>query len=135
MSRVICDESRCVGCMTCVISCMDKHYAAGEVDAVPHRGYKKVRLPSGLMQNFTDSCRHCGGAPCARACPVGAISKNEAGIVLADREKCVGCRSCERACPFGVPRYNAGKMVKCDLCSGDEPACVASCPREALKLI
>jgi anaerobic dimethyl sulfoxide reductase subunit B (iron-sulfur subunit) len=43
------------------------------------------------------------------------------------------------ACPFGAPAYDqaAGIMTKCDLCatridSGLLPACVATCPTEAL---
>jgi Fe-S-cluster-containing dehydrogenase component len=42
-------------------------------------------------------------------------------------------------CPFGVPQFGAeGKMQKCDLCvdlvtQGKEPACVATCPAEALR--
>jgi Fe-S-cluster-containing dehydrogenase component len=43
------------------------------------------------------------------------------------------------ACPFGVPQFGAdGRMQKCDLCvdlvtQGKEPACVATCPAEALR--
>ena len=135
MSRVICDKSRCIGCLTCVISCLDHHYGAEETDAIPPRGYARETLPSGLMQYFTESCRHCGDAPCAQACPVGAIVKRENGLVAVDQEACIGCRACARACPFGVPRFNkAGKMVKCDGCGGKKPACVHSCPRHALSV-
>jgi Fe-S-cluster-containing dehydrogenase component len=72
-------------------------------------------------------------------CPVGAISKREEdGIVIVDRDKCIGCHSCETACPYGAPQYGLdGKMQKCNLCvdriaEGKDPACVAVCPGEAL---
>lgn len=133
MSRVVCDNSRCVGCLACVVTCMDHHYAGEEADAVPMRLYSKKKLPSGLMQYFTVSCYHCNNAPCVKACPVGAITKREDGLVMVDQEVCVGCRRCGSACPFHIPRYNArGKMVKCDRCGGETPACVKVCPRGAL---
>lgn len=135
MSRVVCKKDRCIGCLTCVISCMDHHYAAEEIRAVPMRLYRKETLPSGLTQYFTDSCRHCGDAPCVRACPTGAIVKRETGLVTVERTRCIGCRSCADACLFGVPRYDVdGKMVKCDGCGGKKsPACVEACPRGALR--
>jgi hypothetical protein len=46
------------------------------------------------------------------------------------------------ACPFGVPKFEwtkalAPKIVKCEFCidrlkAGQEPACTATCPREAV---
>lgn len=39
--------------------------------------------------------------PCKRSCPVGAISKDEDGIVSIDDEKCIHCGTCIRNCPFG----------------------------------
>ena len=136
MNGVICDRSRCTGCLTCVVSCLDHHYEAWEEDAVPMRLHRKEVLPSGLAQNFTDSCRHCGGAPCAAACPVQAIRVGEDGLVTVNQAVCIGCRKCAKACPFQIPRYNrAGKLVKCDRCAGKGmPACVRNCPRGALSL-
>jgi electron transport protein HydN len=79
--------------------------------------------------------------------------------VVINPKKCIGCKNCVMACPFGaiailgasqvdqvveifgcagVPKENgAVKFVhKCDLCIGrDKPACVATCPNEALRLV
>jgi Fe-S-cluster-containing dehydrogenase component len=82
-------------------------------------------------------CHHCEDAPCAKACPTGAIQKKENGIVTVDPKKCIGCHECLWACPYGVPQFNdQGKMTKCSLCAerveeGLEPACVRACPAEA----
>jgi len=40
--------------------------------------------------------------PCEAACPVGAIKKNEDGIVNVDYKKCISCGKCTRSCPFGA---------------------------------
>ena len=133
--RVICDDSRCIGCLACVVACMDRHYDVTDVDAVAPRIHRKTVLPSGFEQYLTDSCRHCEPAACMAACPTGALRRDEHGFVVVDRQACVGCGACARACPYQVPRKDAaGKMVKCDGCGGSTPACVAICPMKALTL-
>ena len=89
-------------------------------------------------------CMHCKEPDCMSACPVGAYSKREDGPVLYNQDVCIGCRYCMNACPFGVPHFDYDKGLidgafidKCTMCTqridnGLEPACVATCPTEAL---
>jgi len=59
----------------------------------------------------------------------------ETGLVMHDKEKCMGCWTCVMVCPYGALRMDvSGKVVaKCDLCMNqDTPACVANCPNAAL---
>jgi anaerobic dimethyl sulfoxide reductase subunit B (iron-sulfur subunit) len=95
--------------------------------------------PLVVNRTLSISCLHCGDPACEMVCPTGAIAKRvDDGIVTVDQNKCIGCRSCFLACPFGVPQFGMnGKMQKCDFCvdrlmEGKEPACVATCPSEAL---
>ena len=45
-------------------------------------------------------------APCVKACPVGAMYKDENGITMHDAKKCIGCKTCMLADPYGVISYN-----------------------------
>jgi formate dehydrogenase iron-sulfur subunit len=85
-------------------------------------------------------CMHCEDAGCMKICPAaGALFRTEAGAVVVDRDKCIGCKLCVNACPFDVPRFDAeNKMTKCHQCSDRisadmQPACVKTCPTGALK--
>lgn len=40
--------------------------------------------------------------PCEEACPVNAITKDEAGKEHIDTEKCISCGKCLASCPFGA---------------------------------
>jgi Fe-S-cluster-containing dehydrogenase component len=87
-------------------------------------------------------CMHCDRPACLSACIVGAISKDATGAVTWDTDMCIGCRYCMVACPFQIPAFEYGKALhpeirKCDFCidrqrAGQLPACVETCPVEAL---
>ncbi len=131
MSRIVSDSEKCVGCLACVVTCMDHHYAGDDPNAVSCRKYRPFDLKRGLTIYLTESCRHCSDAPCIDACPTGAITRDEAGVTHVDRGVCVDCRCCFNACPFGLPVFDAeGKSVRCDLCL----SCVRICANGALTL-
>jgi len=86
-------------------------------------------------------CNHCADSPCTQVCPVGATFRTIDGVVLIDKEYCVGCRYCIQACPYGCryldPRSHTAD--KCTLCyhrltKGLKTACVEVCATGARQI-
>ncbi|MEM3703318.1 MAG: 4Fe-4S dicluster domain-containing protein [Candidatus Bathyarchaeia archaeon] len=84
-------------------------------------------------------CMHCSKPPCLDACPTKAIYKEADGIVLVNRDLCIGCKMCVEVCPFRVIQFNLQDNIveKCTLCvhrvrEGLKPSCVLACPTKAL---
>ena len=80
-------------------------------------------------------CNHCETPPCTQVCPVGATYKTDDGVVLVDKEWCIGCGYCIMACPYGARYFHPTDHVadKCTFCyhritKGLETACVNACP-------
>ena len=135
----------CYGCLGCVVACAYENLGLPE-DA-PLR--QNVLLASRLTVEAAGEyavplrCMQCADAPCMTVCPTGGLHRPDPnGPVLTDTRKCIGCKSCVLACPVGVLSLDIhGKMVqKCDMCvrrlgEGREPACVESCPMDALELV
>jgi formate dehydrogenase iron-sulfur subunit len=139
------DATRCIDCRACMVACSVENNIAMNKTRIWVAG-------EGLMGQYPDlkratmvyHCMHCNHPDCLSACPVGAYTKRLDGPVEYDGDKCIGCRYCMNACPFGVPHFDYDKGIiegafidKCTFCpqrvdNGLEPACVATCPTDAL---
>ena len=91
---------------------------------------------------LADNCKHCLEPGCVSVCPSGALWKRSDGPVLYDLDRCIGCGYCEMACPWGIPNFDEEihSIRKCTMCfdridQGLEPACVATCPTDALQFM
>ena len=140
------DQTRCTGCYTCIIACKDWHdIPAGPANWIKVTATEKGKFPNLSLSYLFSACLHCADPTCAKACPVSAITKREDdGIVVVDREVCIGgeeCKfACRKACPYDVPQFGAepgAKMQKCDLClerwvENRKPLCVEACLMRAL---
>ncbi|MBE0480493.1 MAG: 4Fe-4S dicluster domain-containing protein [Dehalococcoidia bacterium] len=139
------DQTRCTGCYTCVVACKDWHdVPAGPASWRRIETTEEGTYPDVFVSFMAYSCFHCESPACVPACPAGAITKRaDDGIVVVDREKCLGkdrCDLCLQACVYKAPQFGAeqnAKMQKCDLCldrlqEGKKPICVAGCPTRAL---
>lgn len=139
------DQTRCTGCDACAVACKDWHdVPPGPANWLSISPIEKGRFPNPYLAFMLNHCYHCAAAPCVAACPAGAISKRKKdGVVVVDREKCLGKDSCGgmclTACPYQAPQFGAednAKMQMCDFCleewaQGKKPICVRSCPARA----
>jgi carbon-monoxide dehydrogenase iron sulfur subunit len=133
------DIDRCIECFSCEVACKQEHNLPAGLRLL--RVLRLERLNKGRVERISgpSACMHCFDAPCVSSCPSKALGRNEDGIVLVKRSRCIGCKMCLIACPFGAPQFdNEGVMIKCDLCvnrlrQGEKPACVSACTVEALK--
>lgn len=135
---MVVDLRRCTGCHACSVSCKTEH-------DVPLGGFRtRVRYleqPGQQQISFLPLlCMHCQDAPCLNACPTAAISRLEDGHVVINQDKCNGNKACMTACPYGAIYIEpqTGKADKCDMCTHRtsldlEPACVTSCPTQAIR--
>ncbi len=145
------DTTRCIGCRTCQGACKVANNLPK--DEIPASVLSATSLTVIDMHNISPSparpvvkpvklqCMHCQDPACVSVCPVGALYKKENGCVGYDAFKCIGCRYCMTACPFGIPKYDWNspnpKINKCaQSCMTEgkrnQPACVQSCPQQAL---
>jgi len=134
------NENNCIACRACEAGCkqeFDLPYGIRRRRVILR---EERKYPSPKARYISTACYHCEEPACAKACPVGAYTKEkEFGVVLLDRKKCIGCKRCQAACPYGAPQFDEAKkkMDKCTLCihrlkEGLPPACVRTCMGYAL---
>jgi tetrathionate reductase subunit B len=136
---MVTDTRLCVACHACTVACntewtVPAGYARTRVRTTPVTGTFPT-LASGI---YVAQCNQCDHPPCVSACPSGATSQLDNGVVQIDRNVCIGCGFCVEACPYDARYINPDtkKVDKCDFClsrveRGQEPACVATCTTHA----
>ncbi|MDR3176551.1 MAG: 4Fe-4S dicluster domain-containing protein [Desulfovibrio sp.] len=157
---VLHDSARCIGCRKCEAGCRARHADLlpepdkpfDDLSVLEKKRRTDYRCYT-VVNKYTVKgretpvfrkiqCNHCLEPACVSACFVKALTKTEQGPVVYNPGLCVGCRYCMVACPFYIPAYDYGGVLnplvyKCDMCApfiakGELPACVESCPKEAL---
>jgi len=136
--KFLCDTKRCIECNGCVTACKNENDDALEWGIQRRR---VVTLNDGEPgeNSISVACMHCTDAPCMAVCPADCFVHTEDGIVLHNKDLCIGCGYCLFACPFGAPQFpkqtafgERGKMDKCTFCAGG-PETEAGSEEERLK--
>ena len=124
--RFLCDVERCIDCNACVTACKNENEVPWGVNR-----RRVVTMNEGVPgeKSISVACMHCTDAPCIAVCPVSCIYQQPDGIVLHNKDVCIGCGYCFYACPFGAPQFPQtsafgvrGKMDKCTFCAGGPEA-------------
>lgn len=133
---------RCIGCNACTIACKSFYQLEPSINRRFVRQVDEKLTGTAKRCYISTACNHCDEPACAKACPTGAYTKLDNGIVKHNQNRCIGCQMCATACPYGVPQFDTvkKKMDKCSMCydrleQGENPICVASCPMEAISII
>ena len=113
------DLRKCVGCTSCQVSCKMENatpigHFRSKVDFADTGEYPKAK-----RYFFPKICNQCDEPPCILPCPVkgpgkGATYKREDGVVMVDRDLCIGCGRCAGACPYGARFLHPHIPVKND---------------------
>ncbi len=156
ISTKLIDTSKCMGCRGCQVAC--KQWNRLPAEQTTFTGYYEnpVRYTANTWTRLIfrehenangdlkwyfskQGCMHCTEAACEKVCPSGAISHNQAGAVVIDTRKCIGCNYCVASCTFHVMAFDQKEnvSVKCTLCTdrqavGLTPACAKTCPTGAI---
>lgn len=130
MKRIQIDAENCSGCRFCEMICSFHH----EAKFSPSPSRVRVIKEDKYGLDYPVFCHQCKPCPSVDACPTGALTKSELGVIQVDGSVCNGCGACVDACIFDAVHLDeSSKPLVCDLCGG-EPLCVKRCPTGALTL-
>ncbi len=122
--KFLCDTKRCIECNGCVTACKNENDDALE-GGIQRRRVVTLNDGEPGENSISVACMHCTDAPCMAVCPADCFEHTEDGIVLHNKDLCIGCGYCLFACPFGAPQFpkqtafgERGKMDKCTFCAG-----------------
>ncbi|MBI5067309.1 MAG: hydrogenase 2 operon protein HybA [Deltaproteobacteria bacterium] len=164
------DSTRCVGCGGCAAACKEsngqpwddpRELSSTTRSVVKTRRLGRPAADGAVTALVKRQCMHCVDPSCVSVCVLGALHKEGrgkrdmggerrgTGIVLYDKDLCLGCRYCQIACAFAIPRFEWREafplISKCELCrhradpaqegprAVANPACAQVCPAGALQ--
>ena len=105
---MVIDLKRCYGCYACVMACKVKNHTPPGVFWARILKGESGTYPNTVRQALPVLCMQCDEPSCMEVCPTGATKQRDDGIVIVDKDECMGCKYCMMACPYGA-RYSVEK--------------------------
>ncbi len=120
---------RCIGCHSCSLACARLVHKQLSWSAAGIR----IRSSGGITTGYeAQLCLACDPAPCAAACPTGALTDRKGGGVKVKKDLCIRCGQCVLACPVdAIAQDETGNTYVCIHCG----RCVQFCPHGCLELL
>ena len=115
----------CVGCGMCDIVCKIENEVPQGVFMAYHQAELTGEFPKPRYKYRPIMCNHCENAACIKACPTGALYKDDTGITAIEATKCIACRACVPACPYGAITAAPDNTAASDL--GSVPTLLKDC--------
>jgi Fe-S-cluster-containing dehydrogenase component len=105
---MVIDLKRCYGCFACNMACKVKNHTPPGVFWSRVLKGETGTYPNTVRQALPVLCMQCDEPSCLEVCPTGATVKRPDGVVIVEKDKCMGCKYCFMACPYGA-RYSVEK--------------------------
>jgi len=138
------DYELCINCHACEVACKEENGI--DLGAKNHRLW--IEQKETIKGDFWDlnggdgffmqmQCQECEDAPCMKACPNGAIYRDDNGIIRLYKDKCDLTRACMQACPYNARYVDTKNKItdKCIFCADTRlsrgettTACQITCP-------
>jgi Fe-S-cluster-containing dehydrogenase component len=120
---------RCIGCHSCALACARLVHQRLSWTTAGIGIHSSGGISTGFEARI---CVACNPAPCAEACPTGAMAQRKGGGVLHKKNLCIRCGECARACPVdAIYLDHDERPYVCIHCG----RCVAFCPHDCLELV
>jgi len=143
---IVFNLATCTRCRACMVACKTEHqiltgkHNGHEYHRIKVLEYEIGKYPKVKRVFAPILCMECEKAPCIEVCPLSdAIYRRADGIIVVDKDKCIGCKYCMKVCPYDALYFNEENRIvdKCDFCTnrldqGLEPACVTTCMNKAI---
>ena len=97
---MVIDLRRCIGCNACTVACKQEHGTPEGIHFARVVTREMGTYPATKRTFLPVLCNHCHDAACVHVCPSGASYTRPDGIVLVNKDICIGCRACAVACPY-----------------------------------
>lgn len=123
MKRIIVNQRLCSECGKCEEVCSETFFKLKDKEKAAIRIGEDPEEPVNV-------CSQCG--KCIDVCSEEALTRAKNGVVLLNKNKCVGCYICAGFCPTLSMRMHKDLIepFKCTVCG----MCVKACPTGALSI-